>query len=101
MSEAERIQALALYACERDRLGSRPDRALSAVPARSRLANWRRWLARFLFTGLAIDTLFVGVNRSLNVGLGSSDYVSFAQIGILLYAALGLAVLSHRLWRLP
>jgi hypothetical protein len=32
--------------------------------------------------------------------LTSSDYVSFAQIGTLLYAALSLAVLARGAWRL-
>jgi hypothetical protein len=100
MSEIERIRALAHYASERDRPPvAHP--ASSAAPANSRRARWGRWLARTLFAGLAIDTLFVGADRSLQVGLSSFDYVSFAQIGTVLYVALGLAVLSHRLWRLP
>jgi hypothetical protein len=101
MSEIERIRALAHYALEGDRLSVDAQQALSAVPAVSRRTSWRRWLGPSLFTGLAIDTMFVGANRNLHVGLSSFDYVSFAQIGALLYAALGLTVLAHRLWRLP
>jgi hypothetical protein len=101
MSEIERIRALAHYARERDGLSVDAHRALSAIPASSRRTSWRCWVGRSLFTGLAIDTLFVGANRSLHAGLSSLDYVSFAQIGTLLYAALGLTVLAHRLWRLP
>jgi hypothetical protein len=101
MNEIERIRALAHYSSERDRPPVDAHRALGVVPTNSRRASWSRWVARSLFAGLAIDTLFVEANRSLNVGLSSFDYVSFAQIRVLLYAALGLAVLSHRLWRLP
>ena len=59
-----------------------------------------RWLARCFVPGLIIDAVFVGTNRSLNVGLASSHYVSFAQIGDLLYAALALAVLARRAKRI-
>jgi hypothetical protein len=84
MNEIERIRALAHYASERDRPPVDAHRASGVVPTNSRRANWRSWLGRSLFAGLAIDTLFVGANRSLNVGLSSIDYVSFAQIGVLL-----------------
>ena len=59
-----------------------------------------RWLARCFVSGLIIDALFFETNRSLNVGLTISDYVSFAQIGTLLYAALALAVLARRAKRI-
>ena len=97
MSETERLWALARYASERDRV--RVD-VTPRSPGKPQRANWRRWLARCFVSGLIIDALFVGTNRSLNVGLTSSDYVSFAQIGTLLYAALALAVLARRVWRL-
>ena len=97
MSETERLWALARYASERDRAGVDVTPRSSGIPQR---ANWRRWLVRCFVSGLIIDALFVGTNRSLNVGLTSSDYVSFAQIGALLYAALVLAVLARWTWRL-
>ena len=96
MSETERLWALARYASERDRV--RVD-VTPRSPGKPQRANWRRWLARCFVSGLTIDALFVGTNRSLNVGVTSSDYVSFAQIGTLLYAALALAVLARWVWR--
>ena len=122
MSEIERLWALACYACERDRVpvdvteatalterwrgihAAKQGEALLLEPRSpwqtKRRASWRRWLARSLLSGLIIDALFVGTDRSLNFGLTSSDYVSFAQIGALLYAALALAVLARGVWRL-
>jgi hypothetical protein len=121
MSEIERLRALARYACERDRVpvhvsevtaltgrwrgmhSAKQGEALLLElrsPGKPRRASWRRWLARSFFSGLIIDALFVGTDRSLNVGLTSSDYVSFAQIGALLYAALALAVLARWVRRL-
>jgi hypothetical protein len=103
MSEIERLKALARYAYERDRLPVEPagnaHQALGAALGNSRRASWRRWLTRSFLSGLIIDTSFVATDRSLNVGLTSSDYVSFARIGALLYAALALAVLARWLWR--
>ena len=92
MSETERLWALARYASERDRA---PVAVTPRSPGKPQRANWRRWLARCFVSGLIIDALFFGTNRSLNVGLTTSDYVSFAQIGTLLYAALALAVLAR------
>ena len=121
MTETERLWALARYASERDRVrvdvteapalterwrgmhAAKQEEALllePRSPGKPHRANWRRWFARCFVSGLTIDALFVGTNRSLNVGLTSSDYVSFAQIGTLLYAALALAVLARRAWRL-
>jgi hypothetical protein len=56
--------------------------------------------ARSHLSGPIIDGTFVGTDRSLNVGLNSSDYASFALIGALLYAAVALAVLARGVWRL-
>ena len=96
-SETERLWALARYASERDRVRVEVTPRSSGKPQR---ANWSCWLVRCFVSGLIIDALFVGTNRSLNVGLTSSDYVSFAQIGALLYAALALAVLARRAKRI-
>jgi hypothetical protein len=96
LSEIERLNALARYASERDRL---PVEAVGTVVGNLRRTKWRRWLAGSLLPGLMIDSSFVGADRSLEVGLTGSDYVSFAQIGVLLYAALALAVLARRLWK--
>jgi hypothetical protein len=128
MTETERLRALARYAWERDRLPvavtgrtalavrwqgmcaatqgealllappRNPHRALRAGNSRS--ANRRRWLVRSLLSGLVIDVSFVGTDRSLSVALTSADYVRFAEIGTLLYAALALAVVARRVWRL-
>ncbi len=121
MSEIERLWALARYASERDRLPvdvteatalTERRRGMHAAkqgealllepksPGKPRRASWRRWLARSFLSGLIINALFVGTDRSLNIGLTSSDYVSFAQIGALLYAALALAVLARGVSRL-
>ena len=121
MSEIERLWALACYACERDRVPVDVTEATALTerwrgihaakqgeallleprsPGKRRRASWRRWLARSFLSGLIIDALFVGTDRSLNVGLTSSDYVSLAQIGALGYAALALAVLARWVWRL-
>ena len=121
MSEIERLAALARYACERDRVPVDVTEATALTerwrgihaakqgeallleprsPGKPRRASWRRWLARSFLSGLIIDALFVGTDRSLNVGLTSSDYVSFAQIGALFNAALALAVLARWVWRL-
>ena len=120
MSEIERLWALARYECERDRVpvdvteatalterwrgihAAKQGEALLLEPRspERRRASWRRLLARSFLSGLIIDALFVGTDRSLNVGLTSSDYVSFAQIGALVYAALALAVLARWVCRL-
>jgi hypothetical protein len=130
MSEIERLWALARYASERDRLpiaiteptaltvrgqgmysttqgealflkpARNAHRALGVVPGNSRRASRLRGLARFILPGLIIDVSFAGTDRSLSVGLTSADYVHFAEIGALLYAALALAVLARRVWRL-
>ncbi len=121
MSETERLWALARYARERDRVpvdvteapalterwrgmhAAKQGEALllePRSPGKPRRASWRHWLARSFLSGLIIDALFVGTNRSLKVGLTSSDYVSLVQIGALLYAALALAVAARWFWRL-
>jgi hypothetical protein len=101
--EIERLKALARYASERDRLpveaAGNANRGSCDVVGNPRRVKWRRWLAGSLLPGLIIDTSFVGSDRSLNIGLTSSDYVSFAEIGALLYVALALAVLARRFWR--
>ncbi len=104
MSEIERLKALARYASERDRLPveavRNAHRDLCAAVGNPRRASRLRWLAGCLLPGLVVDASFVGTDRSLNVGLTSSDYISFAQIGALLYVALALAVLARGFWRL-
>jgi hypothetical protein len=127
MTETERLRALARYAWERDRLPvavteptvlavrwqgmyaatqgealllARPRNPHRAIPGNSRSANRLQWLVRSLLSGLVIDVSFVGTDRSLSVGLTSADYVRFAEIGALLYAALALAVVARRVWRL-
>jgi hypothetical protein len=102
MSETERLRALARYAYERDRLPIDFAEAKAPPPrtaSNHRPASRRRLLAGFVLPALIIDGSLAQTDQSLKLGLTISDYVSFAKIGALTYAALALVVLARRLWR--